>query len=132
MREDRPIHGGGPPLVAARTGLAAQEVVLEDAHARLGLRTPPLAGGEECVVVVAAREFGGVSRAGRVEDAFSLKQSAVGAACKTAANPPKYSSALFTGSNTTGVVGGSSTTADLILIYNPALGGGTGGFDQYF
>lgn len=49
-----------------------------------------------------------------------------------AANPPKYRSNLYTASSTTGVVGGNSTTADLILIYNPTLGGGAGGYDQYF
>lgn len=47
-------------------------------------------------------------------------------------NPPRYSSGLYTGNSSTGVLGGNSTTADLILIYNPTLGGGAGGFDQYF
>lgn len=47
-------------------------------------------------------------------------------------NPPRYSSGLYTGSNTTGVKAGSSTTADLILVYNPTLGGGAGGYDTYF
>jgi uncharacterized protein (TIGR02597 family) len=39
---------------------------------------------------------------------------------------------LYTGDNSTGVVPGTSTTADLVLIWNQALGGGAGGYDQYF
>jgi len=50
-----------------------------------------------------------------------------------AANPPKYSSGLYTdATGATGVKPGSSTTADLILIYNPTLGGGAGGYDTYY
>jgi len=49
-----------------------------------------------------------------------------------AANPPKYSSNLYTGSAATGVLGGTSGTADQIWIYNPTLNGGAGDYDVYF
>jgi len=39
---------------------------------------------------------------------------------------------LYTGSNATGVVPGTAATADLILIYDQTLGGGAGGYNQYF
>ena len=84
VREHRPVHGGGQPLVAARLGLAAQEVVLEDAHPRVGLCSAVLAGGEEFVLPVASREFGGVSRAGRVENVLLIEEPAVGSAGKAA------------------------------------------------
>lgn len=47
------------------------------------------------------------------------------------ANPPRYSSGLYTGNSTTGVLAGTSGTADLILSYNSSLGNG-GGYDQYY
>ena len=46
--------------------------------------------------------------------------------------PPKYSSGLYTGISTTGLVAGTSGTADLVLIWNQTLNSGAGGYDQYF
>ena len=41
-------------------------------------------------------------------------------------------SGLYTGNAATGVAPGNSSSADLLLIYNQTLGGGVGGYDQYF
>jgi len=46
---------------------------------------------------------------------------------------PNWSLAtLFGATNSAGLGAGSSTTADVVLIYNPNLGGGAGGYDTFY